>query len=167
MICRARSGRRPAIATRVAAELRSLLEDGPVDPEVRTRIAVALLPSEPSRAAELADRLLACGPEEHRAIREALRPHRADIAGRLLAALVADTSDPGRRARAAAALIAFDGPDPPGPFADAAPAWARLRAAEVPDLRVELLDWLVRSRIRPETSPTASDASPTHPPAAP
>ncbi len=135
---------------RVEAELRSFLDDGPIDPEVRTRVALALLPSEPSRAAELADRLLTSGPDEHRAIRGALRPHRADLAGRLLAALAAETSDPGRRARAAAALIAFDGPDPPGPFAEAAPAWSRLRAAEVPDLRVELLDWLVRSRIRPE-----------------
>jgi hypothetical protein len=135
---------------RVVAELRTVLDGRPIDPGVRTRIALALLPSEPSRAAELAGRLLDCGPDEHRAIHEALRPHRADIAGRLLAALASDTSDPGRRARAAAALIAFDGSEPPGSFADAAPAWSRLRAAEVPDLRVELLDWLVRSHIRPE-----------------
>ena len=61
---------------RVEAVLRARLEAGPVDPELRSRIAIALLPSEPARAAELADRLLSCGPEEHRAIREALRPRR-------------------------------------------------------------------------------------------
>ena len=112
---------------------------------------MALLPSEPSRAAELADRLLACGLDEHRAIREALRPHRSVAAPRLRVALDAETSDPGRRVRAAAALIALDDPDSPGSFAAAELAWERLRAAEVPDSRVELLDWLVRSRIRPET----------------
>ncbi len=57
---------------RVAAELRARLDGGPIDPEVRTRIALTLLPSDQSRAAELGrDRLLTCGPDEHRAIREA------------------------------------------------------------------------------------------------
>ena len=136
---------------RVDAELRARLEAGPVDPELRSRIAIALLPSDPDRAAELTDRLLACGPEEHRTIREALRPRRAEIALRLRAALDEPGSDPTRRARAAAALIAFDEPDSPQPFAEAGPAWEQLRAAEVPDLRVELMDWLVRSRIEADT----------------
>jgi hypothetical protein len=137
---------------RVDEALRARLESGPVDPELRSRIALALLPAEPARAAELADRLLSCGPDKHRAIRRALRPLRSDVAPRLRSAL----DDPGRRALAAAALIAFDGPDPhanpgsTGPFPDAEPAWSLLRAAEVPDLRVELITWLVRSRIPPE-----------------
>ena len=133
---------------RVDAALHARLEVGPVDPELRSRIAIALLPSDPDRATELADRLLACGPEEHRAIREALRPRRAEIAPRLRAVLDDPGSDPTRRIRAAAALIAFDEADSTKAFAEAAPAWEQLRAAEVPDLRVELMDWLVRSRIR-------------------
>jgi hypothetical protein len=138
---------------RVEAMLRARLDGGAVDPEMRSRIAVVLLPAEPARAAELADRLLSCGPEEHRAIREALRTRRGDVVPRLSAVVEGAGADPGRRVRASAALIAFDGPEPvaPDPFADAEPAWVLLRAAEVPDLRVELMDWLVRSRVRPET----------------
>ncbi len=92
--------------------LRARLEGGPVDPELRSRIAVVLLHTEPARAIDLADRLLACGPDEHRAIREVLRPRRAEIAPRLHSVLEDPGADDGRRARAAAALIAFDGADP-------------------------------------------------------
>jgi hypothetical protein len=147
---------------RVDEALRAGLESRPVDPELRSRIAMALLPAEPARAAELADRLLSCGPDEHRAIRRALRPLRSEVASRLWSRW----DDPGGRSRAAAALIAFDGPDPDaasaptGPFPDAEPAWSVLRAAEVPDLRIELITWLARSRIRPETLLSRLDREP-------
>jgi hypothetical protein len=134
---------------RVEPALHARLADGPADPELRSRIALALVAVEPWRAAELVDRLLICGPEEHRAIRDVLRPSQADVASRLRAPLDDPGPDFGRCARAATAMIAFDAPDRPEPFAAAGPAWAILRAAVAPDARVELLDWLVRSRIDP------------------
>ena len=131
--------------------LDQLIRAGPVDPEVRPRIALALLPSEPSWANELADRLLVCGPEEHRIIREALRDHGTDVAPKLRAALDDPRSDPGRRSRAAAALIAIGRPSASGETEAAGTAWSLLRAAAVPDSRTELIDWLIRSKIEPRT----------------
>ncbi len=146
----------------VEAALHARLDGGPIDPELRSRIALALLHAESARAAELADRLLSCGPDEHRAIRQALGPRRSQIAPRLGAVLDAPGSAPEWRVRAAAALIALDGPDPDpaGPFPEAEPAWSLLRAAEVPDLRVELIDWLVRSRIGPRAIAGRLDSEP-------
>jgi hypothetical protein len=136
---------------RVEPRLRALIRSHPADPELRTRVAMALLPTEPSRALELADRLLACGPEEHRVIREALRDRWVEIAPRLRAVHDDPGSDPGRRTRAAAALIAL-GPGTAAATAEAAErAWSLLRLAPVPDPRVELLDWLVRSKVEPAT----------------
>jgi hypothetical protein len=146
-----KAGEAARLRGRVEAMLRARLDGGPADPELRSRIAVVLLHTEPARAVELADGLLACGPDEHRAVREVLRPRRDGVAPPLCSALADPGADIGRRARAAAALIALDGADGIGPFADAEPAWSLLRAAEVPDLRIELLDWLVRSRIPAET----------------
>jgi formylglycine-generating enzyme required for sulfatase activity len=136
---------------RVAPGLHALLRAGPADPGLRTRIGVALLPAEPSRAIELADRLLSCGPEEHRAIREALRPSADEVAPRLRKALEDAGADTARRIRAAAALIALDAPVATADnVRDAAkPAWSLLRSAAVPDPRIELLDWLVHSKIEP------------------
>ena len=51
----------------------------------------------------------------------------------------------GKRIRAAAALIALDSPGTP-----ATGAWSELRIAENPDARVELLEWLVQSKVDPE-----------------
>jgi eukaryotic-like serine/threonine-protein kinase len=116
------------------------------DPEPRTRILLALLPSEPRRATELADRLLTCGPEEHRVIREALRDRWKDFIPRLRKVLDGPRSaDPARRSRAAAALIALDRPEIPETR-----AWAELRLEPDPGPRVELIDWLVRSKVDPE-----------------
>jgi hypothetical protein len=140
-------GHRGSIRRRLVERLRV----GPVDPELRSRIALTLLASEPSWAIELADRLLACGPEEHRIIREALRDHEREVAQRLRAALGDPGADLGRRARAAAALIAIDRlpPDSEGPE-PAGPAWSLLARAEDPDARTELIDWLIRSKIKPK-----------------
>src|SRR5262249_35620212 len=122
--------------------LRDLLRNHPADAELRSRLGLALLPSEPARASELADRLLACPYEEHRVVREALRDHWPVVAPRLRAVLEDDSSDSTRRARAAAALIALDGPETP-----ADRAWSRLALADIPDSRTELLNWLVRSQV--------------------
>ena len=126
----------------IVPRLDERLRIGPVDPDLRSRIVIALLPSDPSRAIELADRLLVCGPEEHRVIREALRDNARDVAPRLRAVLNDREADPGRRSRAAAALIALDAADP---------AWSLLRADPIPDARIVLIDWLIRSRIEPLT----------------
>jgi formylglycine-generating enzyme required for sulfatase activity len=142
----------------VDSRLRELLRGSPADPELRARLALALLPSDPARANELAERLLACGPDEHRVIRAALRDYWTDVAAQLRAPVEDPRSDSGQRTKAAAALIALDGPRTP-----AARAWSELGGAEVPDSRTELLDWLVRSQVEPtvllrrlerETDPT-------------
>ncbi len=129
--------------------LHAPLADEALDPEVRTRLLLALLPSEPSRSVELVDRLLECAPDEHRAIVEGLRPHRAAAAARLRAAMEAEGSTSERRTRAAAALINLDGAGSHEAIAEAVPAWAILGAVDDPDRRVELMDWLVGSRIDP------------------
>lgn len=134
---------------RVPAALRARLETQALDPEVRTRIVLALLSSEPSRSVELVDRLLECGPNEHRAIVDGLRPHRVAATARLRAAMHSEGTTSERRTRAAAALINLDGPGSHGAADEAAPAWAILGAVDDPDARVELMDWLVRSRIDP------------------
>jgi serine/threonine-protein kinase len=126
----------------VQPRLQELGKSGPSNPELRTRIALALLPSEPARASELAQRLLESPDAEYRVIREALRPRWADVAPRLRSVVEDSQSDPARRARAAAALIGNDGPATP-----AGQAWSALRHAEDPGPRVELVDWLVRSEV--------------------
>jgi eukaryotic-like serine/threonine-protein kinase len=119
-------------------------------PESRTRVLLALLPIEPQWANQLADRLLTCAdPDEHKVIREALFDRWPDLAPRLRQVLIAAQPDPGRRTRAAAALIALDGPKTITPGA-AEEAWSGLKSSGVPDSRTELLDWLVRSKVDPE-----------------
>jgi formylglycine-generating enzyme required for sulfatase activity len=132
----------------VSPRLHELLRSGPADPAFRARLALSLLPSEPGWTNELTERLLACGPEEHRVIREALRSHWPDVAAKLREVFDDPRSDPARRVRAAAALIAMD--DPKASSAPlAGPAWLQLGWAENPELRTELLDWLVRSKVDP------------------
>jgi serine/threonine-protein kinase len=134
--------------------LHRLKQNGPATYDFRTRIALALLPSEPERAPELVDRLLAAGPDEHKVIREALRGVWPTVAPRLVRIVHDLQSDPTRRSRAAAALIALDGNALPAnrkgsssASAFAAPAWSLLRFSPVPDARTDLLDWLVHSRV--------------------
>jgi eukaryotic-like serine/threonine-protein kinase len=122
--------------------LHERLQNSSVDPDLRVRDLLALLPSEPEHARELADRLLKCGHDEHRVIREALRAHWPAVASMLQASIANPRYDTVQRARAAAALIALDGVKTP-----AGPAWSALRLAPDPGLRVELIDWLVRSKV--------------------
>jgi hypothetical protein len=129
----------------VVPRLRELLSGERPDTEARTRVLLALLPFEPDRARELAERLLACGPEEHRAIREALSGRWADVAPKLQKAANDPEADQGRRTRAVAALIALDGPKTP-----AANAWSKLRLVPDPGPRVALLEFLVQTQVDPE-----------------
>ncbi len=125
--------------------LRKSLESSPADSEARTRILLALLRSEPQRAGELATRLLTCGQEEHRVIREAIRDRWAEFTPQMRRILSAAASgEEGRRVRAAGALIALDSPGTP-----AAGVWSALGVTEDPDARVELLEWLVGSKVEP------------------
>jgi eukaryotic-like serine/threonine-protein kinase len=135
--------------------LHQRLQDSSADPELRVRVLLALLPSEPQHASELADRLVKCGYEEHRVIREALRAHLPTVAPRIQAAIENPGHDIAQRARAAAALIAFDGPKTP-----AGQAWSALRLAPDPGLRVELIDWLVRSKVDVEILVNRLDSEP-------
>ena len=128
----------------VVPSLRDKLRDEPPGTETGTRILLALLPVEPDRATDLARRLLTCEPEEHRIIREALRGHWSLVTPRLRRVLDAPSALEGQRTRAAAALIALDGPDTP-----AANAWDELRLAADPGPSVELLEWLVQSKVDP------------------
>ena len=130
--------------------LHTMLVNNPGASESRTRILLALLPIEPKWANELTDRLLTCeDPDEHRLIREALSDRWPEFVPKVRQVLIASRSDPCRRTRAAAALIALDGPKTLAPMA-AEEAWSGLKLSGVPDSRTELLDWLVRSKVDPE-----------------
>jgi hypothetical protein len=126
----------------VYPRVREMLKKVQSRPDLRARLALVLLPSEPARASELAERLLDTGPEEHRVIREALRLHWSAIEPRLRTVIEDSQSAPVQRARAATALIALDGAGTP-----TGSAWSALRLAAEPTLRVELLNWLVRSEV--------------------
>jgi eukaryotic-like serine/threonine-protein kinase len=128
----------------VAPKLRNLLPGEPRNTEARTRVLVALLPFEPESANELAERLMRCDPDEHRVIREALRGRWVENAPGWHRTMTLD-SDAGRRVRAGAALLALDGSTTP-----AGDAWSELRLARDPSRSVELLEWLVQSKIDPE-----------------
>jgi formylglycine-generating enzyme required for sulfatase activity len=128
--------------TWINPRLRHRLQNNAGDSELRARDLLALLPSEPEHASELADRLLHCGPEEHRVIREALRPYWPVVAPKLQVVVGNQQCETGQRVRAAGALIALDNPNTP-----AGRAWSELRLAPDPGLRVELLDWLIHSNI--------------------
>ena len=136
-------------------ELHTRLDGAPKNSELRTRVLLALLPSEPDRAYELADRLSTCGLDEHWTIRETLRDRWPEIAPRLRELLSVAQTDPGRCARAAAALIALEQPERPE-----AQAWAELRLTQDPTVRVELLDWLVRMKTDPHALATHLEIEP-------
>ena len=129
--------------------LHTMLVNNPGASESRTRVLLALLPSEPQWANELTDRLLTCGPDEHNVIRQALSDRWPDLCARLQQVLSDRLSEPGKRIRAMAALIALDGSQT-ATSGMAEMAWAGLRSTEPPDLRTELLDWLVRSKVDPQ-----------------
>ena len=135
--------------------LRQRLQNNVGDPELRVRDLLALLPAEPEHAGELADRLLNCGYEEHRVIREALRAHWPAVAPKIEAAIENPRYDTAQRARAAAALIALDSVKAP-----AGPAWSALRLVPDPGLRVELIDWLVRSKVNAAVLADRLDSEP-------
>jgi serine/threonine-protein kinase len=128
----------------VSPPLRELLRRDPSNAELRSRIAMALVSADPSWTKDLIDRLLSCDPEEHRVIREVLRGNWQQVSPVLLAVLTSPSQDQRKRTRAAAALVASDGGND---FADRA-AWLEFRQADDPGPRVELLEWLVRSKAR-------------------
>ncbi len=127
--------------------LHALLPEMPVT-RISGRGLHSLLPSEPRWVDELTDRILTCSPDEHRVIRDALRGHRQSWLPALRRILDDTNAGPGRRTRAAAAMIAGGVPDESNQsIADA--AWSELRLAPVPDVRVALLEWIVQSRVDP------------------
>ncbi len=128
----------------VVPKLRKLSPGQPADSEMQTRLLVALLPYEPAKGDDLAARLLTCPLEEHVLIREALRSRWTEFASRMHQVVNNPRSEPTRRLRAATALIALDGPD-----SRAANAWDMLRLAPDPTLRVDLLEWLIQSKVDP------------------
>jgi formylglycine-generating enzyme required for sulfatase activity len=141
--------------TLINPRLHQRLQNSPADPDLQVRVLLALLPCEPEHARPLAERILKCGIEEHRVIREALRPHWPAVAPSLRAVIANPRADGQERIRAAAALIALDGPTTP-----ARPAWSVLQLAPDPGPRVELLEWLVRSRVNAEVLADRIEAEP-------
>jgi serine/threonine protein kinase len=128
--------------SRIHPALRSLLVDARDDSEYRTRLLLALSRFEPERVPELADRLLSCQPDEHRAICETLEDRWNQVAPRLRAVLADPATKAPTRIRAAAALIPFENAQAPENS-----AWAELRFVSDPGARTELLQWLARSEI--------------------
>jgi serine/threonine protein kinase len=99
---------------------------GTPDGRERLHLAVALAPVDPGQADYLLDHLLAASLATLPVVRDALRPYRDDVAGRLWDAALND-SDGTRRLRAAAALADYQ-PDDPRWEAVAAPLVERLVA---------------------------------------
>ncbi len=114
------------------------------DTDREFRIALALVGSEPERAPELARLMLETGPDELQIAAASLKTHWGEISPILFAVLSDPAASTQRRARAAAALIALDGPRTPE-----GRAYAELKAAPDPARRVALLDWLVKVRVDP------------------
>jgi formylglycine-generating enzyme required for sulfatase activity len=90
---------RPKLVALAAAE--------PVTTKPGLHARLTLLADEPERAAQLADYLPTCKPEELLTIRDALKPHAAAVAPVLWAVLLDAKADSGKRVRAASALAAF------------------------------------------------------------
>jgi sarcosine oxidase gamma subunit len=101
------------------AELRDLarpklleLAAQPVTTKPGLHARLALLADEPQRAAQLADYLPTCQPEELLTIRDALKPHAAAVTPGLWAVLTDAKADAGKRVRAACALAGLTSDDP-------------------------------------------------------
>ncbi len=114
------------------------------DTDREFRIALALVGSEPERAPEIARLVLEAGPDELHVAAASLKAHWSKVSPIFFAVLDESSVPSERRARAAAALIALDGPRTP-----AGRAYAELKAAPDPERRITLLEWLVKARIDP------------------
>src|SRR5262249_53546929 len=93
--------------------LRRLAAESPAGSRERLHASLALLPGDDSQVDSRLGGLLEAGREELPVIRDALRPHRADVAPRLWGVLESDESGAGARARAGLALAGLDPPDGP------------------------------------------------------
>src|SRR5262249_54509757 len=82
--------------------------ESPADSRQRLHASLALLPGDDDQVDYLLGRLLEADPDELPVIRDALRPHRADVAPRLWGVLESDESGEGARARAGLALAGLD-----------------------------------------------------------
>jgi serine/threonine protein kinase/formylglycine-generating enzyme required for sulfatase activity len=139
----------------VVPKLQELLPAQAADSEMRTRVLLALLPSDPAKGDELAARLLRCPFEEHQVIREALRSRWSEFDSKMHRVIADPQSERNQWVRAATALIALEGPDNL-----AANAWTPLRLAPDPSRRVKLLDWLVQSKVDPNVLAARLDLEP-------
>ena len=93
-------------------ELRRTVADGAADPRAKLHASLALLPVDQGQVAFLEARLLDAAPAALPVIRDALKPHRVDLAPKLWGVLgSARTGDP-RLLPAAAALALYE-PDSP------------------------------------------------------
>ncbi len=129
-----------------APRLKALLAERPGDRVLATKVALALVAAEAEPWAEiLADRLADpdVGPDDHRAIRNALAEAGLDrAAGDRLWPIAADSAlESPRRVRASAAILALEAP--------AGLAGRMLGAGPDNTDRTAIIDWLVDSRADP------------------
>jgi formylglycine-generating enzyme required for sulfatase activity/tRNA A-37 threonylcarbamoyl transferase component Bud32 len=97
---------------RADAAIRQLLEESAPASRERLHASLALLPSDSDQVPFLTQRLLAASPEELLVVRDALRPHRDEVAPLLWPLLGDPAEDAGRRLRSACALAAYAPDDP-------------------------------------------------------
>jgi formylglycine-generating enzyme required for sulfatase activity len=91
--------------------LRRLAAESDPDSREHLNAALALLPYDPSQRDYLAERLLRADPREVAVIREALRPHAADVSPQLWPVLESGTAPPRERFNAGLALAGLDPAD--------------------------------------------------------
>jgi formylglycine-generating enzyme required for sulfatase activity/tRNA A-37 threonylcarbamoyl transferase component Bud32 len=92
--------------------LARILAEEPVDSKARLHASLAVLPRDDSQVEYLLGRLLTATPQELLAIRAGLAPHRDRVNGRLWGWAEDESTDDGRRFRAACSLATLD-PDSP------------------------------------------------------
>ena len=96
----------------IAPHLRRLLQQPDLGEKERLRLSLAMVAEDEGQAAYLSDRLLSAEPAELLVIRDALLPHRDDLAAGMWR-VVEDAAVPkDRRFRAACVLAAFDPTSP-------------------------------------------------------
>jgi serine/threonine protein kinase/formylglycine-generating enzyme required for sulfatase activity len=88
--------------------LAEMLANAAPESKARLHASLALLPSDPSQAKSLRERLLTATPAEIMAIRQLLTPHAASVTPALWAVLSDEKAEAGKRLRAGAALATFD-----------------------------------------------------------
>jgi serine/threonine protein kinase/formylglycine-generating enzyme required for sulfatase activity len=92
----------------VNPRLEEIVENAPADSKERLHASLALLPVDAGQVEYLSQRLLTATPEQLPVLRDALRPYRREVGGRLWTVLEDRRADIQQRFRVAGVLAAYD-----------------------------------------------------------